>query len=265
LEVTSQEERREDLLKKLDYRFSQMEITTLGTLVKNISLSPSVRSGDKSKFDKDILYYEVGLRDIDEHNVITIERCKDKKLGGASKYLIDKYSLKKNDLLISYRASHNMKVARVGSDYLHPLVTNASVIRIQMHEGTPKELALLIQAYLSIDYIQHYILPRDVKSPERRFSRPLVSTKLLTELPIPYFTKEMVAEGNFSNIYLKHLEIENKLSTLFKESRNLINCLSKDEDETINLFLHHKKELPKVLEKDMFVLGKVDQLLQRGV
>ena len=263
MEVTLQEEqlKREHLLKKLSKSFPQIQITTLKKLVKNISLSPSVRSGDKNKLDENAKYYEVGLRDIDEHGVITIERCKNKKLGGANNYFINKYALKENDLLLPYRAALNMKVARVGSDYPYPLVTNASVIRIEMHKETPKELALLIQAYLSIHYVQHYILPKHVHSPERRFSRRLISTKLLAELPIPHFTREMVAEGGFSAIYLKHLEIENKLTSLYKESGNLIRCLSKDEDETINLFLYHKQKLPSLLEKETHILTKIDQLL----
>ena len=263
MEVTPQDEqiKREHLLKKLDKSFPQMQITTLKKLVKNISLSPSVRSGNKNRLDENARYYEVGLRDIDEHGVITIERCKDKNLGGANNYFIDKYALKENDLLLPYRAALNMKVARVGSGYLYPLVTNASVIRIEMYKETPKELALLIQAYLSISYVKRYILPKRVHSPEKRFSRRLISTKLLAELPIPHFTEEMVAEGGFSEIYLKHLEIENKLTTLFKESRNLIDCLSKDEDETINLFLYHKEKLPPLLEKETHILTKIDQLL----
>ena len=263
--MTPQEEQieREYLLEKLGKNFPQIQITTLKKLVKNISLSPSVRSGDKNKFDENAKYYEVGLRDIDEHGVITIERCKDKKLGGANNYFINKYTLKENDLLIPYRAAHNIKVARVGSDYPYPLVTNASVIRIEMLKDTPKEFALLIQAYLSIDYVQNYILPKHVHSPERKFSRRLISTKLLAKLPIPHFTKEMVTEGSFSEIYLKHLEIENKLTSLYKESENLIRCLSKEENEIIKLFLYHKKKLPHLLEKDTHILTKINQLLQQ--
>ncbi len=265
MEVKPQEDqvKRERLLEKLGKRFPQMQITTLKKLVKNISLQQSVRSGDKNKLDENARYYEVGLRDIDEHGVITIERCKDKKLGGANNYFIDKYALKENDLLIPYRAALNMKVARVGSGYPYPLVTNASVIRIEMHKETPKELALLIQAYLSIHYVQNYILPKHVHSPEKRFSRRLISTKLLAELPIPHFTREMVLEGGFSEIYLKNLEIDNKLTRLFKENKNLINCLSKDEDETINLFLYHKEKLPSLLEKETYILTKIDQLLRQ--
>jgi len=265
LEKISQEEqeRREEFVKKLSVRFPQMQITTLGKLVKNISLSPSVRSGDKNKLDENAKYYEVGLRDIDEHGVVTIERCKNKELGGANNYFIKKYALKENDLLLPYRATLTMKVARVGSDYPHPLVTNASVIRIEMNKETPKELALLIQAYLSISYVQNYILPKHVHSPEKRFSRRLLSTKLLTELPIPHFTKEMVQEGGFSEIFLKHIEIENKLTSLYKESRNLIRCLSRDEEETINLFLYKKEKLPHLLEKEVFILTKINQLLQQ--
>ena len=263
MEVTPQDEqvKREHLEEKLNKSFPQMQITTLKKLVKNISLSPSVRSGNKNRLDENARYYEVGLRDIDEHGVITIERCKDKNLGGANNYFINKYALKENDLLIPYRATLNMKVARVGSDYPLPLVTNASVIRIELFEETPKELALLIQAYLSIHYVQNYILPKHVHSPERRFSRRLISTKLLSELPIPHFTKEMVVEGGFSEIYLKHFEIENKLTSLYKDSKNLIDCLSRDEDETINLFLYHKEKLPSLLEKETHILTKIDQLL----
>jgi len=258
-----EQEKREHLLEKLGKSFPRMQITTLGKLVKNISLSPSVRSGDKNKLDENAKYYEVGLRDIDEHGVVTIERCKNKELGGANNYFINKYALKENDLLLPYRATLTMKVARVGSDYPHPLVTNASVIRIEMHKGTPKELALLIQAYLSISYVQNYILPKHVHSPEKRFSRRLLSTKLLTELPIPHFTKEMVQEGGFSEIFLKHIEIENKLTILYKESRNLIRCLSRDEEETINLFLYKKEKLPHLLETETLILTKIDQLLQQ--
>ena len=258
-----EQEKREHLLEKLGKSFPRMQITTLGKLVKNISLSPSVRSGDKNKLDENAKYYEVGLRDIDEHGVVTIERCKDKELGGANNYFINKYALKENDLLLPYRAALTMKVARVGSDYPHPLVTNASVIRIEMNKETPKELALLIQAYLSISYVQNYILPKHIYSQERKFSRKLLSTKLLTELPIPHFTREMVAEGNFSEIYIKHIEIENKLTSLYKESGNLVRCLSRDEEETINLFLYKKEKLPHLLEKEVFILTKINQLLQQ--
>lgn len=265
LKVAEDKKKYEAFLQKMKQSFGDMEITTLKELVKNISLSPSVRSGDKNKLDPHINYYEVGLRDIDDQSLITIEQCKNKKLGPANPYLIEKYALKENDLLLPYRASRTLKVARVGNGYPAPLVTNASVIRIEMYEGTSKDLALLIQAYLSIHYVQMYILPARNRPPEPPTSRELISTKRLADLPIPKFTNELVENKNFSDFYLQRLEIENKLLDLVRNSKYLLSCIAKDEEETINLFLHHKEKLPELQRNESNILGKLKELLNEFV
>ena len=127
--VEQEDEKKYQLfLQELKRSFGDIEITTLSELVKNISLSPSVRSGDVNELDTSLKYYEVGLRDIDDMGVVTIEYCKNKKLGPGNRYLIHKYALKENDLLLPYRASRHIKVARVGSHYPASIVTNASII-----------------------------------------------------------------------------------------------------------------------------------------
>jgi len=258
-------EKYETLLQKIKSSFTDIEISTLGKLVKNISLSPSVRSGNKDKLEEDVQYYEVGLRDIDTEGIITVEQCKRKNLGPASRYLVKKYSLKENDLLIPYRASRSIKVARVGSNYPTPLVTNASIIRIEMKEDTSKDLALLIQAYLSIDYVQRYILPKEVYSSKRTFSRHLISIKVLNELPIPRFTEDMVAQKDFAELYLRRISLLSKARSLNKYLRSIIVRIAKDEDETINLFLNSKEKLPHIHKKETNILNKLDELLNEFV
>ena len=155
-----------------------------------------------------------------------------------------------------------MKIARVANTYSRPLVTNASIIRIEMYEDTPKELSILLQAYLSIYYVQRYLLPKEVYSSKRTFSRYLVSTKRLAELPTPRFTDDMVAENSFSEIYLKHLEINNKAILMNSEMRNLRVCLAREEEDTIALFLQNKEQLPYLLEKESAILNEIDHLMQ---
>lgn len=257
--------RYENFLQQLKKSFNNIEITTLGELVKNISLSPSVRGGDKNSLDDNVEYCEVGLRDIDEHNVVTIERYNDKKSGPANKKLVEKYALKENDLLVPYRASRNMKVARFGSNYPVPVVTNASVIHIKMEENTPQDLAILIQAYLSINYVQRYILPKEVYSTESTFKRHLLSINVLKELPVPNFTKVMEKMKGFGELYLRRTAIKNKTVSLRKNSMNLLKVLSKDEDETISLFLRSKDKLPDIQEKEKEILKRLDALLNELV
>ncbi|MFK5937406.1 MAG: hypothetical protein QM497_03320 [Sulfurimonas sp.] len=261
MKESQKREEYEAFLQKLKKSFGDMEIVTLKEIVKNISLSPSVRSGDKKRLEPNLQYCEVGLRDIDEQGVVSIERCKDKKLGDASRYLVEKYALKENDLLLPYRASRNIKVVRVGSDYPTPLVTNASVIRIEMYEDTPKDLAMIIQAYLCIPYVQRYVLPKEVYSRERPFSRHLLSTKALADLPIPKFTSAMVAKEDFSQLYLRRLQIEHKTVSLHRKSMDILKCIIKDEDETISLFLYKKQKLSALKEKELNIINKLDALL----
>ena len=252
-----------ELTEQLFDNFPGIKVTTLGEMVKSITLSASVRSGDTSKLDTTTEYYEVGLRDIDDRGVITTELCKNKKLGEANSALIKKYALKENDLLIPYRASRRMKIARMGKNYDLPVVSNVSVIRIEMYEDTPTELAILLQAYLSIDYVQEFLLPSEVYSSKKPFSRHLISTQLLLELPIPAFTSEMLVEGRFSDLYIQNIEINNKIIRMNTELKRLRILFAKKEEETMALYFQKREQVSTTIEKDSSTLKKLNQLLEQ--
>jgi len=265
LEESSSAERFEGLLEVLAKDFKGIPLTTLDTLVKNISLAPSVRSGPKEKLDPNVKYYEVGLRDINAERVITLEHCKKKNLGPANPYLVQKYALHENDLLLPYRASTDLTIARVGSHYPAAVVTNASVIRIEMKEDTTTELAILIQAYLSISYVKKAILPKEIFSRERRYGRYLISIKTLCALPIPTFTNVMVKDKEFGALYQRRLHLNYMLRVIRGKSMQLLQSFDKDEIETIKLYLHDKNDLPAINEKETYLLKKLDALLNEFV
>ena len=265
MEESSSTEGFAGLLEALAKDFKGIPLTTLDTLVKNISLAPSVRSGPEEKLDPNVKYYEVGLRDINAERVITLEHCKKKNLGPANPYLVQKYALHENDLLLPYRASTDLTIARVGSHYPAAVVTNASVIRIEMKEDTTTELAILIQAYLSISYVKKAILPKELFSRERRYGRYLISLKKLCALPIPKFTNAMVEDKGFSMLYQRRLQLTHTLLTIRSSSTRLLYSFNKDEIETIKLYLHDKNDLPAINEKETYLLEKLDALLNEFV
>lgn len=242
--------------------FEGIEITTLDKLVKKISLSPSVRTGDQSKLDKDAKYYEVGMKDSDEEGVVTIEHCKNKRLGAANNYLIKKYALKENDLLLPYRVSRDYKVLHVGSNYPAPLVTNASLIRIEMYDDTPKDVAMLIQAYLLSWFVQQYVIPKDVYQAQRMHPRHLISTKRLASLPIPRFTVDMLQDGKYEALFRNKKLLENKGIKLARKSRELLSCVDRKSEDLLKLYLYDKERINPILEKEDMIVQKMQYLLE---
>ena len=262
-EIQTIDEKKEynTFLEKVKTCFPGIEITTLDKLVKKISLSPSVRTGDNDKLDINVKYYEVGMKDSDEEGVVTIEYCKNKKLGAANNYLIEKYTLKENDLLLPYRVSRNYKVLRVGSNYPAPLVTNASVIRIEMHDDTPKDIAMLIQTYLLSWFVQQYVIPKDVYQARRMHPRHLISTKRLSSLPIPKFTGDMLQDGKYEALFKNKQLLESKGIKLVRKSRELLNCVDRENEELLKLYLYEKEKIDPILEKEAIIVQKMQQLL----
>ena len=262
-EIQTIDEKKEynTFLEKVKTCFPGIEITTLDKLVKKISLSPSVRTGDNDKLDINVKYYEVGMKDSDEEGVVTIEHCKNKKLGAANNYLIEKYTLKENDLLLPYRVSRNYKVLRVGSNYPAPLVTNASVIRIEMHDDTPKDIAMLIQTYLLSWFVQQYVIPKDVYQARRMHPRHLISTKRLSSLPIPKFTGDMLQDGKYEALFKNKQLLESKGIKLVRKSRELLNCVDRENEELLKLYLYEKEKIDPILEKEAIIVQKMQQLL----
>lgn len=262
-ENISEEEEYDSFISNVKECFPNIEITTLGTLVKNITLCASVRTGQSNRLDPLAKYYEVGMKDIDEEGVVTIEYSKDKKLGPANNYLIEKYHLKENDLLMPYRASRNYKVARVGSNYPAPLVSNSSVIRIEMYEDTPQDIAILLQTYLLTRLVKQFIIPKDPANPHRQYARHLLSPKKLTQLPTPLFHKDMLTSGNIQALFTNNMLLESKGMQLFKKSRELLQCVDKESEELLKLFLYKPHTIPPLLEKKEIVLEKLDEIINR--
>lgn len=261
IETIDKEKEYNTFFKKVKICFPDIEITTLDKLVKNISLSPSVRTGEADKLDPSTKYYEVGLRDINEEGLVSIELCKDKQLGAANTYLVEKYALKENDLLIPYRASRDYKVSRVGSTYPAPLVTNASVIRIEMHKDSPKDIAILIQTYLLAWFVKQYILPKELYSPKREYSRHLISTKRLAQLPIPNFTTDMISDGNYEALFKNKKLLESKGRELINRSSNIFHCVDKESEQLLKLFLYDKEEIAPILAKEEILLEKMQDII----
>ncbi len=261
IQTIDEKEEYNTFYKKVKMCFPRIEITTLDTLVKNISLSPSVRTGDAEKLDSLAQYYEVGLRDIDAEGLVSIQHSKNKQLGAANTYLIKKYALKENDLLVPYRASRDYKVSRVGKDYPAPLVTNASVIRIEMYEDTPKDIAILIQTYLLAWFVKQYIMPKDVYRPHKQYARHLISTKKLAQLPIPKFTSDMLSDGNYEALFKNKKLLESKGRELVKKSTQIFHCIDRESEELLKLFLYDKQKIAPILEKEEILVQKMQQLL----
>ncbi len=261
LEEQIAKEEYNSFFKKVKECFPNIEISTLDTLVKNISLSPSVRTGDIDKLDPLAEYYEVGLRDINDEGLVTIEYSKDKDLGPANNYLIEKYALKENDLLIPYRTSRDYKVARVGNNYPAPLVTNASVIRIEMYEDTPKDIAILIQTYLLTRLVKQYIIPKELYHPGKQYARHLISTKKLAQLPIPKFTNDMLHDNSYEALFKNKKILESRGRQLVDKSRNLLHCVDRRSEELLKLYLYDKQKITPILEKEETVLQKIEELI----
>ena len=261
IQTIDEKEEYNTFCKKVEMCFPGIEITTLNTLVKNISLSPSVRTGAAEKLDSLAQYYEVGLRDIDAEGLVSIQHSKNKQLGAANTYLIQKYALKENDLLVPYRASRDYKVSRVGKDYPAPLVTNASVIRIEMYEDAPKDIAILIQTYLLAWFVKQYIIPKDVYRPQKQYARHLISTKKLAQLPIPKFTSDMLSDNNYEALFKNKKLLESKGRELTNRSRNILNCVDRKSEELLKLFLYDKQKIAPILEDEENILQKIQKLI----
>lgn len=259
MEESSVKLKREDFINLLIQEFPNTEITTLGSIVQKISLVANVRFTDKYNLDY-YDYYEISLKDVDNFGVIKIIENK-KHLGAASKELVDKYALKANDILLSYRGTKRITVARIGDNYNTTLVANSSTIRIAMKKGTSEDLAIMIQAYLNLDFIQSYLLSNFVQMRENgKYKRYLLSVKELNNLPIPNF--QINTQYNFKELYQRRLilkEYVNKLITKTKDLNLFINNL---QEISIKTYLNFSQTFPSLETKENNLLKKLENILK---
>lgn len=256
-------ENKKQLLHYIKLFFPDEEIVTLSDLVKNISNCPSVRRGNKGRLDfKD--YYEVGLRDCNEEGVIEFDPQTKKDLGAANRSMVEKYALRKNDLLLPYRAARHMKIARVEKEYKFPIVTNPSTIRIEMGKESTEEISICIQAYLDLPYVQRYLIPDSRPSHGKRAA---LDIQHLRELPIPKFM--INSHIDYKEIFTTHLEMASIVQKMQRyNSRVYHNIISKKET-TAHLFqnsasdvdtLSHDKELKDRLLKLLEDLRQLESI-----
>ncbi len=238
-------EYKNKLLKKIKTFFPEHEIITLSDIVKNISNCPSVRGGDKEKLDF-FDYYEVGLRDCNPFGVIEIDPDSKRRLGAANGSMVAKYKLRKNDLLLPYKVSRQIKVARIEKEYDLPMVTNTSTTRIEMYEDAPKEMAIIIQSYLDLPYIQEYLISISRAHLQRR--APL-KPQILLSLPIPRF--DIDKNMDYSEIYNKHSEMEDIAKEIDHYSRKLRYSIDIYKETTAHLFMNSVKTASKTKKEDL--------------
>ena len=245
---------KKKLLEDITTYFPDHEIITLGDIVKNISNCPSVRGGDKKKLDF-LDYYEVGLRDCNIYGVIEIDPSSKKKLGAANKSMVFKYKLHKNDLLLPYKVSRQIKVARIGKEYDLPMVTNTSTTRIEMYDETPQELAIIIQAYFDLPYVQHYLIS---SSKAHLSKRAPLKPQILSELPIPRF--QIDSHIDYKTIYNKNAEIQNISTQIYNYSSKLRYSTDVYQETASHFFASSVEESSELLKDD--ILNRLKKLLE---
>lgn len=255
LSQEEQLEHKKQLLHFIKLFFPDEEIVTLADLVKNISNCPSVRGGNKDKLDF-YDYYEVGLRDCNEEGVIEFDPETKKDLGAANKNMVYKYALHKNDLLLPYRASRHMKIARVEKEYALPIVTNTSTIRIEMDRESAQEMSICIQAYLDLLYVQHYLLPDSKSSSEKRQS---IKIQYLKELPVPRF--KINSHINYREIFTTHCQMTSIAKEIHKYGAHLHYNIATQKETTAHLFKNSASNAQK-FSNDKALKDRLSKLLE---
>lgn len=259
MEEKDKDIQREEFIELLLKKFPNNEIVTLDNIVKKISLVPSVRSADENRLHYND-YYEISLKDTDCYGVIQVVEGR-RHLGAASKELVKKYALKANDILLSYRSSRRITVARVGNDYPTTLVANASTIRIRMKDEAAEDLSILIQAYLNLDFVQEYLLPqKETVSEAQKHKRYLLNTKDLINLPIPNF--HIDEQYSFKELYQRRATLKECSIELFNTAKKLKIHTEDLKDDCINTYLNNTQTLPSLANKEKELLNKMKNLLK---
>ena len=91
--------------------------------------------------------------------------------------------------------------------------------------------------------------------------RYLISTKRLASLPIPKFTGDMLQDGKYEALFKNKQLLESKGIKLAKKSRELLNCVDRENEELLKLYLYEKEKIDPILEKEAMIVEKIQQLL----
>jgi len=236
------------LKKILEKEFPDNIIINFGMLTEKISVITKVREGKSLSFND---YDEVSLTLLDKYGVLLpSKRGEDLKL--ANKKSIDSQSLNHNDILISYRSRKHYSVGRVGDNYKRTIVGNNSAIRIQFNRNIQASIPIMVQAYLSLDYVQDFLR---AASYNKEHTRPLLSPKVLMELPIPEFT--LYSQPQFEEVYKYRYDFLDGLESIQKSSSTLSDTIKKKIPNDLKLFNETSLNFTAMIEKKK----RVDALL----
>lgn len=196
--------------------FPSLELTCLGSITNKIALVPQVRLGNSLEYTD---YEEVSLQNSKSKGGVLIPSNSQKPSSPANRNLVDKHSLKKGDLLLSYRAKNRIKVLRVKETPKRAMVGNTATVRIEFKHHDLDTLPILIQSYLQLDIVEDYLIDKAIKNKEsNNTSRFLISPRILKDLPVPRFV---------ANSSVDFEGIMEKRTHLITMNENILNQMKK--------------------------------------
>ena len=222
---------KERFIKILKGTFPSQSIITLGEIVKKIAVVSKVRVGNDLTWND---YDEVTPTKLDAYGILIPHR-KGKDLGPANKNLLESQNLNPGDLLISYRGSKHYSVGRAGDNYMRKTIGNNGAIRIQFDEEVNKEIPVMLQSFLNLQYVQEYLLSVAQVSSESKYPRKILTSQILLELPIPKF--EVQYNNSYKNKYEKNLELINTLDNISQFTTQLKSKLEKNVAKQLENYL----------------------------
>lgn len=243
---------------ELDKLFPSLEIAYLDTIVKKIALVPQIRVGNYLNYTN---YEEVSLLNSKSINGVLIPSNSKKPSLPADRQLVLKHSLKKGDLLLSYRAKNNIKVLRVKEAPNRAMVGNTATVRVEFHHNSVDTLPILIQSYLQLDMVQEYLINKAIENKKsNNTSRFLISSKILRDLPTPQFKMDSSVE--FEGIMMKRTH----LSAISGDVFNKMKKLNVQSDKLLQLslpsYINNPEKLKHASLRDKNLITKLLKLQQ---
>jgi len=207
--------------------FPSLELTYLDSVTSKIALVPQVRLGDSLDFTD---YEEVSLQNSKSDGGVLIPNNSQKPSYPANRILVDKHSLKKGDLLLSYRAKNSIKVLRVKETPKRAMIGNTATVRIEFKYHDLDTLPIIIQSYLQLDIVEDYLIDKAINNKEsNKTSRFLISPRILKDLPVPRFVAN--SSVDFEGIMMKRTH-------LITMNENILNQMKKLNIRS-NIILQH--------------------------
>lgn len=243
---------------KIQKLFPSLELTYLDEITSKIALVPQIRVGKPLEFRD---YEEVSLLNSKSENGVLISSESKKPSLPANAQLVHKHSLKRGDLLLSYRARNHIKVLRVKDTPQRAMVGNTATVRIEFENHDKKSMPLLVQSYLQLDIVQEYLIHKAIEHKKsKNTSRFLISPQFLRDLPTPRFIIDNDAEFEEVMIKRTHLsalsqEISDQIKELYHQSDKLLQC-------SLPSYINNPKKLKESSLRDKDVITKLIKLQQ---